>query len=141
MKNTKALCLIVLGSIFLAAGSAFAENVSYEQLKIGFDKSALQDLPVVYAPPAPATSLAAPAAATLPAAATPARAAAPAPAATPAAPPPAPKPTLMDTVKKFIGDNARNMLLGGIGAYIGFVLLGPIGLLIGGLLFLAAGTL
>lgn len=121
MKNTKAICLIILGSILIAAGSAFAGALGDLQAgpfgdgrssSVSADNKGLGDIGAMKA--------AAPAA---------------------AAPAPAPKPTLMDSIKGFIGDNARNMLLGGIGAYIGFVLLGPVGLVLGGLLFLAAGTL
>ncbi len=121
MKNTKALSLILVASFFLATGSAFAGALGQLQAgpfgdgrssSVSSDNKGLGDIGAMKAA-APAAS----------------------------APAPAPKPTLMESIKGFIGDNARNMLLGGIGAYIGFVLLGPVGLLIGGLLFLAAGTL
>ncbi|MDD5210437.1 MAG: hypothetical protein PHV36_13680 [Elusimicrobiales bacterium] len=120
MKNTKALCLIILGSFLSTAAPAFAGSMNQLQdgnlFSDGRSASATPTLGMQKGTGVPTLTV--------------------------AAPPPAPaKPTMMESIKGFIGDNARNMLLGGVGAYIGFVLLGPIGLLIGGLLFLAAGTL
>lgn len=132
MKNTKAFFLIVLGSFIIATGFAFAET-AYEQLEKGFgDRSAIGQLPVSAGPAAPA--------ATAPAATTPAPAATPAVVPTPPAPTPAPaKPGLGETIKKFWVDNARNILLGGIGAYLGFALFGPVGIIVGAIAFLALG--
>ena len=59
-----------------------------------------------------------------------------------AAPAPAPapaKPGLGETIKNFWVDNSRNILLGGIGAYLGFALFGPVGLVLGAIAFLALG--
>ncbi|MDP2866208.1 MAG: hypothetical protein Q8O90_08190 [Elusimicrobiota bacterium] len=118
MKNTKALFLIILGTFLLATGFAFA-NDTYNKLASGNpfgdarSASVNPSLGIAKGLGAPAYTVAST----------------------------APAKPAGETVKKFIGDNARNMLLGGIGAYIGFALGGPIGLLIGGLLFLAMGTL
>lgn len=133
MKNTKAFFLIIIGSFIIATGFAFAET-AYEQLEKGFgDRSASGQLPVS------AGGATAPAASG-PAATSPAPAAAPAVAPAPPAPTPAPaKPGLGETIKKFWVDNARNILLGGIGAYLGFALFGPVGILVGAIAFLALG--
>ncbi|MBI4350541.1 MAG: hypothetical protein HY550_03795 [Elusimicrobia bacterium] len=120
MKNNKAVFLIILGAFLLVTGFAFAG--SYDQLKsnpFGDGKSASFS-------PANTNS----GGLTL-------KAATPAPAPTPA---PA-KPTVGETIKKFLTDNARNIMIGGIGAYLGFVLLGPAGLVLGALAFLWLGTL
>jgi len=138
MKNTKAFFLIILGSFIIATGFAFAET-AYEQLEKGFGDRAANVSPVNKtildtsgAAPVPAASA--------PAATTPAPAAAPAVAPTPPAPTPAPaKPGLGETIKNFWVDNARNILLGGIGAYLGFALFGPVGLVLGAIAFLALG--
>lgn len=135
MKNTKAFFLIILGSFIIATGFAFAET-AYEQLEKGFGDraSAIGQLPVSAGSVAPATPA--------PAATTPAPAPAAAVAPTPPAPTPAPaKPGLGETIKKFWVDNARNILLGGIGAYLGFALFGPVGLVLGALCFLGLGML
>jgi hypothetical protein len=53
-------------------------------------------------------------------------------------PPAAPKPTLGESVKSFLGEHRRDILLGGIGAYLGWALVGTMaGALTGGLFFLA----
>jgi len=49
-----------------------------------------------------------------------------------ATPPPPPAPTLMD----FVGEHKTQIVMGAVGAYMGFALLGPIGLLIGAILVL-----
>ena len=51
----------------------------------------------------------------------------PAPAAA-AAPEPAPNP-----IKKVVGDHKAELFMGGLGAYLGFALMGPAGILIGAL--------
>jgi hypothetical protein len=128
MKNTKAIFLIVLGSFIIATGFAFAENVSYEQLKSGpFGGVAMGDLTVAADPsraataPAPVTAAPAPAAA------------AAVPAVSAPAPAPAPGPTAKEKAKEFLQKHMGTMVLTGIGAYLGFALFGPIGLLLGGL--------
>lgn len=133
MKNTKAFFLIILGSFIIATGFAFAET-AYEQLVDSNRAAAIGQLPVSGG------------GATAPAASGPAATTSPAPAAaaavvpTPPAPTPAPaKPGLGETIKKFWVDNSRNILLGGIGAYAGFALFGPIGLVLGALFFLGLG--
>lgn len=139
MKNTKAIFLIVLGSFLMATGFAFAET-AYEQLQRGFgdDRSATvlpQNKEVVNVSAQTGVPAASAPAAVTPAAATPAPAAA-APAVT--TPPPAPKPTLGESVKSFLGEHRRDILLGGIGAYLGWALVGTMaGALTGGLFFLA----
>lgn len=116
MKNTKAIFLILLGTFLLATGFSFAG--SYDQLKsnpFGDGKSAS-----ISPDNRSAGSVSMKAAVT---------------------PPPAEvkKPGLGETIKKFWVDNSRNILLGGIGAYLGFALLGPVGLVLGALFFLGLG--
>lgn len=116
MKNTKAIFLILLGTFLLATGFSFAG--SYDQLKsnpFGDGKSASISPDNRSAGP---VNL---------------KAAAPAPAPAPA------KPGVGETIKKFWVDNSRNILLGGIGAYLGFALLGPVGLVLGAIFFLGLG--
>lgn len=120
MKNTKALFLIILGSFLLATGFAFA-NDSLNSLKSNpFGDGRASSL----SPDGKSLG------------SLDLKAAAPAP-----APTPAPKPSIGKTIKEFLSDNARNIALGGIGAYIGFVLFGPVGLVLGALVFLTAGNL
>jgi len=118
MKNTKAIFLILLGTFLLATG--FAVAGSFEQLSgnpFGDGRSA-------------SISPAGNSAGTVSMRA----------AVTPPAPAPAPaKPGLGETIKNFWVDNSRNILLGGIGAYAGFALFGPVGLVLGALFFLGLG--
>lgn len=118
MKNTKAIFLILLGTFLLATGFSFAG--SFEQLSgnpFGDGRSS-------------SISPASNGAGTVSMKAT----------VTPPAPTPAPaKPGLGETIKKFWTDNARNILLGGIGAYLGFALFGPVGIIVGALAFVALG--
>ena len=140
MKNTKAFFLIILGSFIIATGFAFAET-AYEQLEKGFGDRAA-DVSLVNKTILDTSGAAPVPAAPAPAATTPAPAAAPAVAPTPPAPTPAPaKPGLGETIKNFWVDNARNILLGGIGAYLGFALFGPVGIVLGALLFVGMGML
>ena len=132
-RSTKAIFLIVLGSFLMATGFAFArENVALDQAGLWLDKSALNDAVVASGgspAPAPAVTTAAPAVSPAVAVPTP-------PAVT--TPPPAPKPTLGESVKSFLGEHRRDILLGGIGAYLGWALVGTMaGALTGGLFFLA----
>lgn len=136
MKNTKAVFFIILGSFIIATGFAFAvESETYNDLvKNGAwgTRSALGDLPVPAgsAAPAPAPVVAAPAAAPTPAAVV------PAPAAAPAAKPEE-KPTFGENMKKFLGKHMATMAMVGIGAYVGFALMGPAGILMGALFMYA----
>ena len=119
MKNTKAICLIILGAFLLAAGSAFAG--SYDQLTnnpFGGGKSSS-----ISGPGDTRTT-----------GGLDLKAAAPAPAPTPA-------PSVVDTIKGFLADNSRNIVLGALGGFIGFALFGPAGIVLGALCFLALGTL
>ena len=116
MKNTKAIFLILLGTFLLATG--FAVAGSLEQLSgnpFGDGRAAT-------------VSPAGNSAGTVSMRA----------AVTPPAPAPA-KPGLGETIKKFWVDNSRNILLGGIGAFAGFALFGPVGILVGAIAFLALG--
>lgn len=138
MKNTKAVFLIVLGSFLLATGLAFAENVAYEQLKnsvatppaVAFDKTS-EALPegartAKTAADPVAERLAAIKASNI-------KAAAPAP-----APTPEPKPTIGKSIKNFIGEHKKEIVFGGIGAWLGFMILGTVaGALTGGVGFIA----
>lgn len=121
MKTTKAFFLILLGSFLLATGFAFAENVALGQLQKGFH----DDRSASVTPTLGINKSAASLKATAP----------PAPAPAPA------KPGVWETAKKFLTDNARNIMIGGIGAYLGFALLGPVGIILGALTFLWLGTL
>lgn len=128
MKNTKAVFFIILGSFIIATGFAFAvESETYNDLlKNGAwdTRSAIGDLPVPAgtAAPAPAPVVAAPAAAPTPAAVV------PAPAAKPEE-----KPTFGENMKKFLGKHVATIAMVGIGAYVGFALMGPAGILMGAL--------
>lgn len=135
MKNTKAIFLIVLGSFIMATGFAFAGE-AYDQLKNNpFGGSAVEISPVTV--PAPTLNKNAPAV-PAPTAVTPApapAAAAPAPAAVA---PAEKKPTVGETIKSFLGEHKKDILLGGIGAYLGWALVGTLaGALTGGIFFLA----
>lgn len=138
MKNIKALFVLTLGSFLLATGFAFAET-AYEQLEMGFGGNRAAEVSPVNKDILDTSGAAPVPAASAPAATTQAPAATVAPAPPAPTPTPAKPPTLGETIKKFIGANARNMLLGGIGAYLGFALLGPVGLVLGALFFLGLG--
>ncbi len=131
MKNLKAIILIVLGSFILATGFAFAGNVSFDQagdptLWKGTDGGP-QTLPVLNIVTSTAT---APAAATTTVAPTP-PATVPA-VTTPPPAPPAPTPSIGESIKKFVAGNMSNIVMGGIGAYLGLALIGgPVGIALG----------
>lgn len=135
MENLKAILLIVVGSFVLATGLAFAGNSALAQAGnpslwvSGFD---LPAAPVSAPSGRPgAAPAAAPAANTPPPAA---RVTAAPP--VPAPPPPAPVPSLGQQLKKALAANSATIVMGGVGAYVGFALLGgPLGLILGGLLF------
>jgi|GEM_PF-2322493 len=138
MKNTKAILFIVLGSFILATGFAFAEDSALEQLKSGpFSGASVGDLVVKGA--AGSTTIIPPA---TPAVTPPVVPATP-PAVTPPPPPkPEPVPTIGQSVMKFLGDNKTNIMLGGLGAYLGLCLIGgPAGILIGAIFLLAFGNI
>ena len=117
MKNTKAIFLILLGTFLLATG--FAVAGSLDQLSgnpFGDGRAA-------------SISPAGSSAGTVSMKAT----------VTPPPPAEVKKPGLGETIKNFWVDNSRNILLGGIGAYAGFALFGPVGLILGALFFLGLG--
>ena len=134
MKNTKAIFLIILGSFILATGFAFAvESETYNDLvKNGAwgTRSGTEQLGVAAGSPAPNAPSASPAPA-------------PAPAPTPTTVVPAPtakpeeKPTFGENMKKFLGKHMATMAMVGIGAYVGFALMGPAGILMGALFMYA----
>lgn len=141
MKNTKAIFLIVLGSFIMATGFAFAaESETFNKLmnnnpfndgrsasvlpasKAVLDVSGQTNVPAASAPAAAVTAPAAPAPA----------------AAAPAVAPAEKKPTVGETIKSFLGEHKKDILLGGIGAYLGWALVGTLaGALTGGIFFLA----
>ena len=136
MKNTKAVFFIILGSFIIATGFAFAvESETYNDLvKNGAwgTRSGTEQLGVAAGSPAPNAPSASPAPAAAP---TPA-AVVPAPAAAPAVKPEE-KPTFGENVKKFLGKHMATMAMVGIGAYVGFALMGPAGILMGALFMYA----
>jgi len=132
MKNTKAVFFIILGSFIIATGFAFAENVALGQAERWLDKGSLEQVPVVVG----GASSSAPAVVVSPAAAPTPAAVVPAPAAAPAAKPEE-KPTFGENVKKFLGKHMATMAMVGIGAYVGFALMGPAGILMGALFMYA----
>jgi hypothetical protein len=110
MKNTKAVFLIVLGSFILATGFAFAG--AYDELKSNpfSDSRAATVSPFDNNNVMHDVSVKAP---------------------TPA-PAPAPEPSLGKKIMKYLGDNQTNILMGGLGAYLGFALIGgPVGIIAG----------
>ncbi len=114
MKDTKALFLVILGSLLPVTGFAFTG--AHDQLKsspFGDGRSASVS---PAGKSADGVSLIV---------------AIPAPAPTPA------KPTPVENIKKFLGEHKNDIFIGGIGAYIGWALIGGLaGALTGGLLLL-----
>lgn len=112
MKNTKAVFLIVLGSFLLATGFAFAGALDQAK-NFPFSDGKSSSL-------SPAASRAGGVTATATVA------------------PEVKKPTVAEKVKGFIGEHKRDILLGAVGGYLGFALIGGIaGILTGGIFFLA----
>ena len=106
MKTIKAALLIILGSLFLATGFAFAGNGAYGSLSGGSPFGTQKDVTPVSAPVAVgATTTTGSAAAVTP------------------APPPAPT-SPGAAIKKWVGDNKKNIAVGAIGAYVGYALVG-----------------
>lgn len=141
MKNTKAVFFIILGAFLMGTGFAFAapeDSKTFDMLNNGFDFDtpragdiAVNKTPVVPGLPAitksaPVKAAAAPAvkptddfSVTIKADNTPAKADEKKP------------PTTKEKVNKFLKGNMERMAACAIGAYVGFLLLGPIGLLFG----------
>lgn len=141
MKNTKAIFLIVLGAFIMATGFAFAvESETYNKLAANgnpFGDSRATDItPVnITAPALTKADKAIPAPTGVNTSATKSNNATVVKETTP---PPAPKPTVGETIKKFLGEHRKDILLGGLGAYIGWALVGTVaGALTGGIFFLA----
>ncbi len=134
MKHAKAIFLIVAGLCMIATGFAFADSdgTAFKQLQ---DEAAMQpsvhinisggvrnDATLRSASPAGASSTI-----ILPKVAYPQAV---------KEDPPAPPPTMGQKIKKFIVDNRPTIFMGGVGAYIGFALMGTLaGALTGGLFF------
>lgn len=118
MKNTKALFLIILGSFLLPTGFAFAENVSLGQAESAW-KNCQRATSV-----SPSLTM---------------NKGAAAPAYTVASTTPAPSKPIGATIKKYLTDNSRNIALGAIGAFAGFALFGPVGIVLGALFFVGLG--
>ncbi len=124
MKNTKAIFLILLGTFLIATGFAYAGDSALDQLKaISTDTSAVQrEKAAAPGEPLKMTEKIAP----------PAPVAVPAP--IPVPPAPEKKPTAGEQIKEFLGDHKADLLIGGVGAYLGFALIGTVaGALTGGL--------
>jgi hypothetical protein len=138
MKNTKAVFFIILGSFIIATGFAFArENVAFSQLE-ELNKSGSATFDGISGAgnvPNPPGVSAAPAGAPVTAPATTVAPTPPAPGAPAVAPAPKPeeKPTFGENMKKFLGKHMATMAMVGIGAYVGFALMGPVGILMGAL--------
>lgn len=138
MKNTKAVFFIILGSFIIATGFAFArENFALSQLEeMNKSGSATFDgIPGAGNVPNPPGVSAAPAGAPVTTPATTVAPTPPAPGAPAAAPAvkPEEKPTFGENMKKFLGKHMATMAMVGIGAYVGFALMGPAGILMGAL--------
>ena len=115
MKNTKAFFLILLGSFILATGFTFA-NDSLNSLKgdpFGDSRSDSVNLGIAKGAAAPAYTI--------------------------ASTTPAPSKPIGATIKKFWTDNSRDIALGAIGAFAGFALFGPVGIVLGALFFVGLG--
>ncbi len=110
MKTIKAALLIILGSLFLATGFAFAGDSAYGSLAGGNPFGMQKGVVPTPSPAGPATG-----AVTTPAASNPAEVGTPAP--TPPAGPGA-------QFKKWIGAHKTNIAAGAIGAYVGYALVG-----------------
>ena len=125
MKHTKAIFLIVLGCFLMATGFAFAvESNLYNSTKGGDPFADGRSATVM---PGVTKSAGLPML----------KAATPPPAAT-AAPAADPKPTVGETIKKFLKDNKETMVMVGVGAYLGAALIGGVmGAMTGGLFFFA----
>ena len=54
-----------------------------------------------------------------------------------AAEPPAPPPTFKEQVKEFVGEHKTQIFAAGLGGYLGFALLGPVGILLGAVFLLS----
>ncbi|OGR52699.1 MAG: hypothetical protein A2049_13060 [Elusimicrobia bacterium GWA2_62_23] len=139
MKNTKAVFFIILGSFIIATGFAFAvESETYNDLvKNGAWGTRSGTEQLVNAAPTGASSNSAPVSDPTPATQVQPPPPAPgAPAAAPAAKPEE-KPTFGENMKKFLGKHMATMAMVGIGAYVGFALMGPAGILMGALFMYA----
>jgi hypothetical protein len=141
MKNTKAIFLIVLGAFLMASGFAFAaESETYNRLAANgnpFGDSRASDITPVNIT-APALTNADKAIPTPTGVNTNATRNNDATVTKETTPPPAPKPTIGESIKSFLGEHRKDILLGGLGAYIGWALVGTVaGALTGGIFFLA----
>jgi hypothetical protein len=133
MKNTKAIFFIVLGAFLIATGFAFAgESDTYTKVANDGGVKAWNTVN----PEAPAVKF--DGATTDKSAGTKksfllkAAAASPSvPAVKAAATPPAPEPTAKEKMDKFLKDNMPAITLSAVGAFCGFALFGPIGILMG----------
>ncbi|OGR80741.1 MAG: hypothetical protein A2X32_09365 [Elusimicrobia bacterium GWC2_64_44] len=133
MKNTKAIFFIILGAFIMATGFAFAKDQpAYDSLRNGpFGASSAVELTPVSLPAGdlnkalPMTEVKKPEQKAVPEVA-------------PAAKVEEPKPTFTEKVGEFFGKYRRDIFRTGIGAFIGFALIGTIaGALTGGLLCFA----
>lgn len=134
MKNTKAIFLIILGAFIMATGFAYAGE-AYNQLSNGpFGNSNAVEFTPVNVPAAglnralpTMTEVKPPEQKTVP----------PVTKAAEVKAEPA-KPTFGESVKNFLGEHRKDILLTGIGAYLGYALIGTLaGALTGGLFFFA----
>lgn len=141
MKNTKAIFLIILGSFMIATGFAFAvESKTYNELAATGnpwpDRSGAISQAGLVAPSTNPPPTGAPASADQNPSTTagnPAPAAAPAPAAKPEA-----KKPFGQVAKEFIGKHSATIVMMGVGAFVGFALVGTLmGAMTGGLFFFA----
>ena len=105
MKTIKAVLLIILGSFFIATGFAFAGDNAVNQLRGGpsFDgsRSGSGNVPVLRNSDPAAVNKATEVA-------------------------PEPKPTVAQTVNKWLGEHKTQIVMGAVGAYIGFALVGTL---------------
>lgn len=103
MKTFKAIILIILGTFFIATGFAFAGESAFSQLSSGgFNKSSddMSGYKSAGIPPASG------------------------PAEVKSAPAPAPEPTVGQKIKGWIGANKSKMALIGVGAFLGYAIVG-----------------
>jgi hypothetical protein len=134
MKNIKVVFFIMLGAFLMATGFAFAaptDSPTYKKLQGGVWDTPSADCPALKIDLVPSKDAAS--------VKTAADTKAPVTKAPPAVSTPAPTsaPSFSDQLKSFIKDNSEKITMSAVGAYVGFALFGPVGIILGAMFMFA----